>query len=243
MRSSTRLQREISFGPSQPRADAMTERDDTILSLLPLVRSLVRRISSTSRYDHSDMYSDGCLGAIRAVDTYDPTKGTLQNYAFTVIRGAIYNGIRGRDPVPERTRRTLRRAGKLYEQLSQERAAEPDDADLAALLPAYRHSKARAAIWSVCSFGPAGEPRTTKSTPDTVERLMSAIAVQRAINTLPERLKLVVTEHYVNDVPLRLLAERLHISTQRTSQLHRAALSMLRHRIACDPELSEARIA
>ncbi len=225
----------------------MTGRDEAILSVLPIARDLARRLSRSWSPDFPDIYSDGCLGAIRAVDSYDPSKGAFTAYAFFIIRGAIFNGIRARDPVSERVRRSLRQARGVRDRFRQEHGVEPSDAAVATLVPAYRRSQRSAAMWMVSSletaFPYAGEPPGVGSAATTVDRLLTSIAARRAVDTLPDRLRSIVIEHYVNDVPLRSIAERLRVTPQRVSQLHIAALSMLRNAIMRDPDLSEARIA
>lgn len=46
--------------------------------------------------EYDDRRQDGALGLMRAVQLYDPSKGTLGNYAFKHIRDAIERG-RGRE--------------------------------------------------------------------------------------------------------------------------------------------------
>jgi len=224
----------------------MTGRDEAILSVLPIARDLARRLSRSWSPDFPDMYSDGCLGAIRAVDSYDPGKGAFTAYALFIIRGAIFNGIRARSCLRARAAH-LRQARGVRDRFRQEHGVEPSDAAVATLVPAYRRSQRSAAMWMVSSletaFPYAGEPPGVGSAATTVDRLLTSLAARRAVDTLPERLRSIVIEHYVNDVPLRSIAERLRVTPQRVSQLHIAALSMLRNAIMRDPDLSEARIA
>ncbi len=86
------------------------ERERRIRALLPLVRSIARRVHRmVPMTDVDDLIGDGCVGLIRAVDAFDPARGVpLEHYARRVVLGAVLNGIRRMDPVSERMRRTMR---------------------------------------------------------------------------------------------------------------------------------------
>ncbi|MBV8371772.1 MAG: RNA polymerase sigma factor WhiG, partial [Candidatus Eremiobacteraeota bacterium] len=85
-------------------------REDSIRALLPLVKRIARRIKRlVPGFDLDDLIGDGSLGLIRAVDSFDPSRGpTLQQYAHRLVVGAMLNGIRRMDPVSERARRIVR---------------------------------------------------------------------------------------------------------------------------------------
>lgn len=54
------------------------------------------RLMGVDPDEYDDRRQDGALGLMRAVQLYDPSKGTLGNYAFKHIRDAIDRG-RGRE--------------------------------------------------------------------------------------------------------------------------------------------------
>ena len=55
------------------------QRDLMILANLPLVHSIARRIKRPGGMEYDDLYQEGCIGLIRAVDRYDASLG----YAFS----------------------------------------------------------------------------------------------------------------------------------------------------------------
>ena len=69
-------------------------REDKIRALLPFVKRIARRIKRlVPGFELDDLVGDGSLGLIRAVDSYDPSRGpTLQQYARRLIVGAMLNG-------------------------------------------------------------------------------------------------------------------------------------------------------
>jgi RNA polymerase sigma factor (sigma-70 family) len=89
------------------------EREERILSLAPLVRRLacsrLETLPYRSRHLRDDMESAGWLGAIDAVDRYDPARNVpLAAFAAWRISGAIGDYLRELDPVSRDARAKLR---------------------------------------------------------------------------------------------------------------------------------------
>jgi len=59
-------------------------------------------------------------------------------------------------------------------------------------------------------------------------------ALARAVSQLPERERMIVSEHYFGDVKFKCLSERLGVSEPRVSQLHARAMKLLREIVAAD---------
>jgi RNA polymerase sigma factor for flagellar operon FliA len=62
-------------------------------------------------------------------------------------------------------------------------------------------------------------------------------ALARAVEKLPERERLIVSEHYFGDVKFKSLSERLGVSEPRISQLHSRAMKRLREIVAAESPL------
>ena len=119
------------------------EREAKIRALLPLVRKIARRISRLVPCDYDDLVGDGSIGLIRAVDNYDPSRGTsLELYARHLISGAMLNGIRRMDPVSERTRRAMRDGEVERYQLACERGNVPTLAEMEIRRPGFIRASA-----------------------------------------------------------------------------------------------------
>ena len=71
-------------------------REERIRALLPMVRQIARRVHRmVPMSDAEDLIGDGCVGLIRAVDGFDPTRGVpLEHYARRLILGSVLNGVR-----------------------------------------------------------------------------------------------------------------------------------------------------
>lgn len=211
-------------------------RDEQITRLLPLVRRIARRVGAVTRAaDAGDLLGDGSLGLIRAVDTYDPSRGTtLDVYARKLIAGAMLNGLRRLDPVSERVRRTLRRAEERRYTLAQELGTLPSLCVLEASDPSLRRARSSAHRQTPLSLDgplPAGHDALLDCTyePSSAAAQRAAQArLREAIALLPERERRILALHYGSELSLRTIGSRLAVSPQRVSQLHLGALMRLR---------------
>jgi len=212
------------------------DREERIRELLPLVRRIARRVHRVTRgADPDDLIGDGSIGLIRAVDGYDPARGTtLETYARRLIVGAMLNGLRKLDPVSERVRRTLRRAEERRYELGQQRGTLPSLSELERTDPALR--RARAVVYSQTPLSlDAPLARNDDALADrTHEPAICAnaheksAALAEAVALLPERQRRILALHYISEVSLHAIGSRLQLSPQRVSQLHLKALVRLR---------------
>jgi RNA polymerase sigma factor (sigma-70 family) len=221
-------------------------REERIRALLPIVRYIARRIHRmvpSSELD--DLIGDGCVGLIRAVDGFDPTRGVpLAQYARRLILGAVLNGVRRMDPVPERMRRTIRIADRARYALAQELGTLPTPGAMERITPALGSARTEAHRRNALSLDTtlprsermqldhAGDPQEI-----IIERLERA-CMRRAIATLPQRQRNIVISHYFGEQPLRAMVGALNVSPQRVSQLHLLAIQQLRADLTANSEMT-----
>lgn len=211
-------------------------REKTIRALLPLVRTIARRIvRMVPGSELDDLIGDGCVGLIRAVDAYDPARGTtLEHYVRHVVAGAMLNGIRRLDPVSERVRRTVRVAERDRFALATVKDGFPTEAELERRSPGLAKARAEALRGTPLSLDAAMPPgeRLTPERHDDPGVLAEAASESRrlraAIRALPPRERRIVVAHYFAERSLHALSADLRISPQRVSQLHRAAITRMR---------------
>lgn len=130
----------------------MPTRDELILSHLPQVEYLARRLHARcTQVELDDLIQAGTIGLIQAVDRYDPSRGTLlKTLADHRIRGALIDYLRQIDPLP----RTVRAFQKRRDALQQARPGiEPQE--LAKLLgvPFRRYVRLTIAIRAAQTTG------------------------------------------------------------------------------------------
>ena len=215
-------------------------RESRIRALLPIVKQIARRVHRlVPMSDVDDLIGDGCVGLIRAVDGFDPSRGVpLEHYARKLISGAVLNGVRRMDPVPERMRRTMRVAGAARYALAQQLGTVPSMNEMSRRVPeltAARTEVHRRTPLSLDVPLPRGERLDLDHSGDPQSVIgvrTRRDAVYGAIAELPPRQRKIVLAHYFADRKLRELVEPMQISPQRVSQLHLLALKRMRATIA-----------
>jgi RNA polymerase sigma-B factor len=97
-------------GGGMGTATALPERQRLIEQNLPLVRSLARPFAGRGE-TLDDLVQVGSIGLIKAVDRFDPRRGSLHAYAIPTIRGEIRRYLRDRS-APLRVPRLDQRLGR-----------------------------------------------------------------------------------------------------------------------------------
>lgn len=114
------------------------ERNRLVERNLPLVRLVAARHSQRTRLPFEDLVQVGCLGLIRALESFDPGRGhALSSYAVPFIRGAIQHYLRDQEQ-PLRCSRQLRelhaRGQALRQRRQHEHSGALDEAAMATAL-------------------------------------------------------------------------------------------------------------
>jgi RNA polymerase sigma factor for flagellar operon FliA len=214
----------------------MADREDSIRDLFPLVRALARRLHRVVGIaDLDDLVGDGSIGLIRAVDRFDPTRGPLlETYARKMIVGAMLNGLRRRDPISERTRRTLRRANIRRYELAQTLGTMPSLAQLEREDPSLRRARTVAhrhlalSLDAPMAGGLDPLPDWSSEPASVATQRAKARALREAMALLSERQRRILALHYGESESLHAIGRKLAVSPQRVSQLHLSALARLR---------------
>jgi RNA polymerase sigma factor FliA len=210
-------------------------RELAVRALLPMVRRSARRLKRlVPNLDVDDLVGDGCVGLIRAVDTFDPLRGPqLAEYARRLIVGSMLNGIRRMDPVSERARRIVRDGENQRYSLAAARGEVPSAAEMERRCPGYRRALAAAHQGQPLSLDaplPKGESLAYDWSEDPariVERRLQRAELTALLARLPRRQRQILLLHYFHETSLRAVGRRLAISPQRASQLHTSAIARL----------------
>ncbi|MDQ2872631.1 MAG: sigma-70 family RNA polymerase sigma factor [Candidatus Eremiobacteraeota bacterium] len=185
--------------------------------------------------DLDDLIGEGSIGLIRAVDSFDPSRGpTLEHYAGRVVAGAMLNGLRRLDPVSERVRREVRDGERERYALASESGSLPTQREMERRRPALRRAQAHAYRYTPVSLDaplPVDESLSGDWTCDPaaiVGERSECAAIRSALQMLPARQRTLVALYYFGELSLHQIGTRMAISPQRASQLHLAALRTLR---------------
>lgn len=217
----------------------MRARDRVVAANLNLVRHVVRRYRAMG-HDTEELFQVGCVGLIKAVDRFDPERGTrFSTYAVPLILGEIQRHLRDAAPagLGRGAHRLAQAAWAAQERLTKELHRSPtatevagalgvSGAELAAALEAAR----RPASLDEVGTGPEGERRPLH------ERLASPQgmaewdhALLRALMArLPGRQREVLLLRYFRDRSQSEVGTLLGLSQPQISRLEKRALQALR---------------
>jgi RNA polymerase sigma factor FliA len=252
--------------PHQPgRGPAAGARRAALIEQhLPLVHHVARRLSAPlarrAVVDYEDLVSSGVEGLIRAVDSFDPARGTqFSTWAVLHIRTTIQDGLRALDPVSHLMRRRHHQIEAARTTLAQAQGTWPADAAVAEVVgltaAQVQRCDRRTSLVSVsldvvtedqgagvvrswqdvlADEDPAVNPAAVADR--TVLRQLLAAALAR----LPERERTVLLAVSLEGVSQRVVAQRFGVSEARASQLRAQALRRLRAHLTTTLELRES---
>lgn len=203
---------------------------------LPFARALAGRQfrnRSGGDIEFEDFAQLACAGLLEAIDRFDPARGVpFRGFAVRRINGAILDGLAKTSEVREQI--SFRRRVKR-ERL---RSLAPDAADALAPNDAME-ALVDLAVGLALGFMLEGtglyqDGGGASVQPSAYDSLAWREVVERLtheIERLPERERTIVRLHYLEEVCFDQLADLFGLTKGRISQLHKAALILLRKRI------------
>jgi RNA polymerase sigma factor for flagellar operon FliA len=229
-------------------------RERLVVDYSPLVKYVAGRMASglPAHVEESDLISYGLLGLIGAIERFDPDRDIkFETYALARVKGAIIDELRSLDWVPRSVRARAREVERAHAALEGALQRAPTDGEMAAKLELgveeFRGVLLEIANSSVLALddlwtfadpeggsqisildtirGPgAADPETEAQASELKDRLADAI------ESLPERERLVIALYYYENLTLREIGEVLDVTESRVSQLHTKAVIGLRSR-------------
>jgi RNA polymerase sigma factor for flagellar operon FliA len=230
-------------------------RERLILHYSPLVKYVAGRVGVglPPNIEQADLVSYGIFGLIDAIQKFDIERAIkFETYAISRIKGAIIDELRAIDWIPRSVRYKAREVEKAYAALEARLHRSPSEAEVASELGIKLDDLH--AIFSQVSFvnvialdellNVGGERGDKLSLVDTLEDTKAEDPVAafeteetkyllaRAINTLPEREKIVVTLYYYEGLTLAEIGQVLGVTESRICQMHTKAVMQLRGKLA-----------
>lgn len=210
-----------------------TSDDALIARYASLIDRVARKLSARVGRDLADdLWSVGALGLLEAAHRYDPSRAVrFESFAEHRIRGAMLDELRKMDHLPRRLRADTERVDKARGVLGRELGREPTLDELAARLAITIEDLAELEQLRQ-PLVPLVEALELASAEDGAEaRLDKALVGRRlanAIGQLDQRLQLLLSLYYVEELTFREVARLLEVSEARVCQLHGDALRSLR---------------
>ncbi len=226
-------------------------REAVVLAAVPLVRSLVGRLSVPDHplASREDLENVGLLGLLQALDTYDPSRGTpFVSFAYGRIRGALIDYLRSIDALPRERRKQLGEAQQALEMLRQRLGGEPEDETVAAHLGisvsqyhgllSDAQCRFALSLHETIGFDADQSVLDTIASDDAeheqyeVDTHSMSGYVATLIRQLPEREQNILALYYFENLTLREIAVLLNLTEARISQIIGKVLVTLRARLA-----------
>ncbi len=210
---------------------------------LDLARRAARMIHPRVR-DHvelDELISMGLVGLTEAAARFDPEGGaSFRTFAWYRVHGAVMDGLRRSSNLPRRVwaRLVALRAASEYFESQGQRAAGARAAgapapttvrtvqELSDSLSAFRTMY----LTSLAPIMGTEEEPAADGVPadERLDRARAAAKLDRAIQSLPDRERTLVTKHYYEGKNLMEAGEELGISKSWASRLHAQAVDKLR---------------
>ncbi|MHC1698321.1 MAG: FliA/WhiG family RNA polymerase sigma factor [Geobacteraceae bacterium] len=224
-------------------------RDELVLTHLPLVKYLVCRISSKlpPHLDQQDLMSVAVIGLITAAERFDPRRGILfKTFAEKRVMGSIMDELRAQDWLPRTLREKYKRLEHEFSVLEQKLGRNPSSEEVAAAmgmdLEKYFQLMEEVHSLSFMSLedfheDDEGSPfgflnfLSDNGAENPQNQMMAKQLLQvlgDAIESLPEKERLVVTLYYYEELNLKEIGEIMSLTESRISQLHSQAVIRLK---------------
>lgn len=229
-------------------------RDQLIVDYHPLVRYVAQRIASRlpSNIDLEDLISAGTIGLMDAIEKFDISRDIkFKTYAEFRIRGSILDELRLQDWVPRSVRDQAKSLERMKSELEQRFGRSATEEEMAAALgldlKSYHDVVGRVKSTMLVSFD---EPEISVQEQDILIDIMETSKLKNPfyqlqskgfkeklivmIDRLPDKLKLVLSLYYFEELNLKEIGKILEVTESRVSQMHTQALKKLKTNINSD---------
>ncbi len=225
----------------------------------PLVERIARRmlVRLPPSVAFDDLCSAGTIGLIEAVDRYDPGRNvSFIGFARTRIRGAMVDELRDLDMLPRSLREKANEIERIKHELIAELGRRPESDEIAARMGVdierFATLRQRIAGGAVVGFEDLDrddsgrsrrfveyiEDETTVAGDTVIAATQVRDEFRAAFDTLPERLRFVLSLYYVEGLTMQEVAVILNVTVGRVSQLHSAAIRKLQQQVTGDVDVN-----
>lgn len=226
---------------SDARRDAI--RDELVTMHLPLAEHLAWRFGNRGE-PHDDLVQVATIGLIKAVDGFDPKRGTaFSTFATPTMIGEIKRYFRDRGStirIPRRLQELRHRTVRATEELSQQLGHSPTVRELAGYLGVDTEDvleglESGNAFWPAPLDGHANGDPDENSLADTLgqeDRAFDHVddhhSLKPLLRQLPDRDRLVLRRRFFDNLTQSQIAAQLGISQMQVSRILARSLRKLR---------------
>lgn len=213
-------------------------RESLFVLYLPLARQLAGRHFKTIRagtIEFVELVQMATTGLLEAIDRFDPALGVpFRYFGNRRINGSILSGIAAYNEVNRQISAKNRLARDRMYSLARN-VANPDE--LIQKLDILGEIAAGLAVGlMLAEMRPTAGPEvsTDENGYETLAWKQTITKLAAELNRLPAREQDIIRLHYQDDVTFDQLSQLFGITKGRVSQLHRAAIALLRKRLLSD---------
>lgn len=214
-----------------------TEREEKISENLGLVHSIANRFRGRG-VDYEDLFQNGCVGLIKAVDNFDESKGfAFSTYAVPVIMGEIKRIFRdgGAIKVSRALKDKAIKAQAIREKFMARELREPTVSELSNLLDTTPEETAEilnviSPMLSLNSGGDDGDECIDVPI-DESEQLFDRLSVSQLISHLNDTERQIIDMRYYKGLTQSTVAKKLGVSQVQISRKEKSILKKLRELI------------
>ena len=220
---------------------ATSEADELVMQHAELVKRIAYHLAGRlpPSVEVDDLIQAGMLGLLEAASHYAANRGaSFETYAGIRIRGAMIDALRKLDWAPRSVHRKARAVAAAVQQIERETGRDARDVEIAeklgVALDEYHSIVQNAASCRLATL----DDTTAATAADSADpfretsddRFREALAT--AIDSLPERERLVMSLYYTDGLNLKEIGAVLKVTESRACQLHGQALVRLKARLS-----------
>lgn len=229
------------------------DRNAMILRYAPLIKYVAQRLAMRlpPHIPIEDLISAGVIGLMDAVAKFDPEKGVeFKTYAEFRIRGAMIDELRSMDWVPRSLRQKASQIERTIQQLEKRNGRSVEDEEIASAMGLSLEEYYRT-LKELHGLSPIDPEEIQRRSPKvSIEEVVESLAeseengpfhqfhlnelkglLARAIDTLSERERIVLSLYYYEELTLKEIGEVLGLTESRICQIHTKGILKLRARL------------
>jgi RNA polymerase sigma factor for flagellar operon FliA len=229
-------------------ASGKSDKNSILTEHAPLVKRLAYQLKARlpPSVEVDDLIQAGMIGLLDAVNRYEDNHGAqFETYAIQRIRGSMLDELRSSDWLPRGVRQTMRKIENAMNELQQRLGRPPMETEVAKHLKldlnSYQELLGESGGHQLLYYEDFHDSDTKEHfldhfysddrSGDPLQDLLHGDfrdAVVYAINSLPEREKLLMGLYYEQELNLKEIGAVMGVSESRVSQLHSQAVARLR---------------
>lgn len=233
-------------GAAKPSREKLMEEN---IHLVKIIAYQVA-VNLPPHIDVSDLISAGTIGLLEAIDRFDPGKGVQFNtYASIRIRGAIMDELRSMDWMTRSMRDKSNQLEKAYVEIEKKTGRPAETEEVAKFLEISTDELyeilSQVSAMSVLNLEDMGINHNDEGMdilecikdpegkdPMTIVKFNELKArIAEAVETLPEKEKLIISLYYYEELTLKEIGKVLDITESRVCQLHSQTMLRLKTKL------------